>query len=186
MLKKQAKKQESLVKDSEKKIEDWKKVAHFLQSDISWLDQFVYLSEKSLPADSMMLTGAPTFTIAPQSGNATIKSQFAATEPEMITEFEENLRINDYAVAGLRSGQNRDPNSRYREVGEVSVDIPPMKLDALVRTLKKPSRVIPDEAPDTPVTNSNDTKSEPTPDVTEKETAESGTSSTETKKGGAS
>ncbi len=143
MLKKELKDQEKGVKAAEKLVEDWKKISAFLRSDVNWLDQLVYLSEQSLPADSMVVTGTPTFQINSANGKATIETEVIATEPEMLTELEENLRNDSrLQVEGFKAGISKDP--KYQAAGKIKIDIPPMSPEDLAARLEKPDRPIPD------------------------------------------
>ncbi len=55
MLSNKLKSMEETLKLAQKNSADWKKVERFMASDIQWLDQLVYLSQKALPPEQMVM-----------------------------------------------------------------------------------------------------------------------------------
>lgn len=115
---------EDTLKLAQASSANWKKVERFIAGDIQWLDQLVYLSDKSLPADQMVM-GDTTISLDNVTNSGLIVSRVAMTEQELEPKLEQGLRDKFHQVGAKGLNKSLDPNTPYKWTVEPEIVVPP-------------------------------------------------------------
>lgn len=112
------------VKNANYLIARWDKIQRFEKANIQWLDQLLFLSDQSLPADRVIFDKT-SFTANAQTQVGKISTTVAAISPETITELEARLRGNGHAVQVKKTIESKDKGIAYKWIGDPVIEIRP-------------------------------------------------------------
>jgi hypothetical protein len=129
------------VKIASTLIAHWDKLEKFEKSNVQWLDQLVFLSEKSLGPDKVMFDSL-SFSADPRTGRGRMSSNVVATSAEALTDLDASLRDEAHSVQIKKSIESKDKNLVYRWIGDPVIDI---NYDKLTPPAKKADATKPAE-----------------------------------------
>jgi hypothetical protein len=150
------------VKLASKLIAHWEKIDKFEKSNVQWLDQLVFLSEKSLGPDKVMFDSL-TFSADARTGRGRMSSNVLATSADALTDLDASLRDDAHSVQIKKSIESKDKNLAFRWIGDPVIEI---NYDKLTAPVKKPVEAKPAEA-----TSGTAEKEATSPDAESEQTA---------------